>query len=279
MSKSFIIDKNKVILPSMGKPYDPEKVPLIDGQAVEVNEFLTDDQCEYLTLLETGNNYEIYRGLLNRVMKNPKLPNFDSLLMTDISVILYMTKIFSFGANYAFEYDCSSCATKNFKEMNLASLQIEYSDEREDYSTKYQIELPSGMKLDMHFLTLGDEKKIGDLTDSLKKKGRFRALDKIFIRRAAQVDAIDGKPAPFLMDKFNKLMKLSVADNEAMGKLLQGRDIGLIMDQLRTKCEACGHIEPIDLGLGPDFFRPAAKRSDFDGAANEISDVREYTVI
>ena len=272
------VSGNMIELPSQGKPYDLDAVPLIQGTSVRAKLFLTENQRDFRAVLGSKDIYKAYRLLLDQLMVEPRC-NPDPLLLTDVLAILYLVKIFSWGALTKYEYTCR-CGQSNSHELDMSSLMVTYAEEIPNYSAAgIELEL-TDHKITYHLPTLGDEKKVSNYINHLRKTDRLKGegVDEQYIRMAQMIDSIDGDEKLSLQAKFNHVMKWRIEDQEYFNEDSAKRDTGIVLDQVDTTCTNCGALNVINLGITPDFFRPGIRRSGADRKENKVDDVQELHV-
>ena|ERR1019366_4495424 len=250
---------NVFLLPSEGKPYDPAKFNLINGDSVKVRPMTVGDQ-RYLSGTG-GDAYQIYFSMIDRLFVEPKMTNLiDDLLLDDINAMLFIIRIVSFGDEFGLEFSCDTCGHHNKHSLKLSELDFVYASEIEDFDADVvEIEV-GGKKLTMHRNRMRDEKIITKQMKNLAKiPGLIQdeGMDRLYVRYAQLIDLIDGEKPPFFKDKMAFIDNLSIQDLEDLAEAVNKQSIG-VMPNVKVDCSAgsCGVENEVRVAVSPGFFRP-----------------------
>lgn len=190
---SFNSPTETIELPSKGLLY-PEGHPLSSGE-IEIK-YMTAKEEDILT----NQNYIANGTVLDKLLKSLIVTkfNYEELLIGDKNAIMIAARILGYGAEYKFTYngkeevtDLSKIDNKPFDESLITKGQNEFS-----------FKLPtSDNEITFKFLTHGDESKINQELEGLKKLGK-EGSPELTTRLKYMITSINGDRTTKLIREF-----------------------------------------------------------------------------
>lgn len=248
--KAQTFPTNIVLLPSNGLLYS-EDDPLSKG-FIEVKDVTTKEE-NILTTESYIKAGVVIDKFLQSIIISPKF-NYDNLLIGDKDQIILASRIYGYGANYAFEVTTPS-GKKQKVEINLEDIQPKEVDEtlfNRENLFNYSFENRKG-KFDLQFklLTIGDNRKI---EEKLKRKKAGAEDTQVTTRLEQMIVSVNGNSDPNLIRLFianDFLVRDSRAFRDYVAKLQPGPNMEVeIID------EETGDSFLASLTIGPNFFWP-----------------------
>jgi len=240
---SFNLPTETIELPSKGWLY-PEEHPLSSG-TIEIK-YMTAKEEDILT----NQNYIANGTVLDKLLKSLIVTkfNYDDLLIGDKNAIMIAARILGYGAEYKFTYngkeevaDLSKLENKPLDESLITKGQNEFS-----------FKLPaSDNEITFKFLTHGDESKINQELEGLKKLGK-EGSPELTTRLKYMITSINGDRTSKLIREFVDeafLARDARAFREYINKIQPDVDL-TFFPQSKTKS--------ISLPIGINFFWPDA---------------------
>jgi len=234
-----------VELPSKGLLY-PEGHPLAEGKI----------EMKYMTAREedilTNQNYIRQGIVIDKLLQSMIITkvNYDDLLVADKDAIMIAARVLGYGKDYSFEFNGETVTVdlSLLKEKEFDTSLIQSKNE-------FSFTLPhSGNEITFKLLTHGDEKKIDQELEGLKKidpKGSFE----LSTRLKFMITSINGNREPKTIREFVDnvfLARDAKAFREYVGKTTPGLDLKFsYTDENGAEKEAA-------LPIGLNFFWPDA---------------------
>jgi len=240
---SFNLPTETIELPSKGWLY-PEGHPLSSG-TIEIK-YMTAKEEDILT----NQNYIVNGTVLDKLLKSLIITkvNYDDIVIGDKNAIMIAARILGYGAEYKFTYngkeevaDLSKLENKPLDESLITKGQNEFS-----------FKLPaSDNEITFKFLTHGDESKINQELEGLKKLGK-EGSPELTTRLKYMITSINGDRTSKLIREFVDeafLARDARAFREYINKIQPDVDL-TFFPQSKTKS--------ISLPIGINFFWPDA---------------------
>ena len=241
---SFTLPTEMVDLPSKGLLY-PESNPLSSGQ-VEIK-YMTAKEEDILT----NQNYISNGTVLDRLLKSLIVTNinYNDLLIGDKNAIMIAARILGYGGEYTFNY--------NSKEETVDLTSIENKPLDESLYTKglneFNFTLPtSGNEISFKMLTHGDEVKINQELEGLKKINRDNSPE-LTTRLKYMITSVNGDSESKTIREFVDqafLARDARAFREFITKIQPDVDLTFFPS---------GNTKSISLPIGVNFFWPDVK--------------------
>ena len=241
---SFTLPTEMVDLPSKGLLY-PESNPLSSGQ-VEIK-YMTAKEEDILT----NQNYISNGTVLDRLLKSLIVTNinYNDLLIGDKNAIMIAARILGYGGEYTFNY--------NGKEETVDLTSIENKPLDESLYTKglneFNFTLPtSGNEISFKMLTHGDEVKINQELEGLKKINRDNSPE-LTTRLKYMITSVNGDSESKTIREFVDqafLARDARAFREFITKIQPDVDLTFFPS---------GNTKSISLPIGVNFFWPDVK--------------------
>ena len=238
---SFKLPTETIELPSKGLLY-PEGHPLSNG-TIEIK-YMTAKEEDILT----NQNYIANGTVLDKLLKSLIITkfNYEDLLIGDKNAIMIAARILGYGAEYKFTYngkeevvDLSEINNKPFDESLITKGQNEFS-----------FKLPtSDNEITFKFLTHGDESKINQELEGLKKLGK-EGSPELTTRLKYIITSINGDRTTKLIREFIDeafLARDARAFREYIGKVQPDVDLTFFPSS---------STKSINLPIGINFFWP-----------------------
>ena len=238
---SFKLPTETIELPSKGLLY-PEGHPLSNG-TIEIK-YMTAKEEDILT----NQNYIANGTVLDKLLKSLIITkfNYEDLLIGDKNAIMIAARILGYGAEYKFTYngkeevvDLSEINNKPFDESLITKGQNEFS-----------FKLPtSDNEITFKFLTHGDESKINQELEGLKKLGK-EGSPELTTRLKYMITSINGDRTTKLIREFIDeafLARDARAFREYIGKVQPDVDLTFFPSS---------STKSINLPIGINFFWP-----------------------
>lgn len=181
-------------------------------------------------------------------------PNWSRVLVADRFYVLLQIRQTTYPDEpYSFRTTCAddNCAEPFIWDIDLDDLPVkmlpEESLEKLRNNDPFIAEV-AGYKIQFRLTTGADEKKGAKFLKGLQQ----RIVDVLNLRIVA-VEGVEGK------DKRKWLDDLELRDHRDMLDAFDEHDGG-IETEIEVECPSCGHIFPIDLPFGREFFLPRRRR-------------------
>jgi hypothetical protein len=238
---SFNLPTETIELPSKGLLY-PEGHPLSNG-TVEIK-YMTAKEEDILT----NQNYIQNGTVLDKLLKSLIITkfNYEELLIGDKNAIMIAARILGYGAEYKFMYngkeevsDLSKIDNKPFDESLITK-----------GTNEFPFKLPSSDNdITFKFLTHGDESKINQELEGLKKLGK-EGSPELTTRLKYMITSINGDRTTKLIREFIDeafLARDARAFREYIGKVQPDVDLTFFPES---------STKSINLPIGISFFWP-----------------------
>ena len=229
---------NSELLPSKGKYYSG---PLF------IKKLSTIDIKNLNTM-----NEETANAILNGVLANciTGVP-FNNLLQADKIWLIFYLRSFTYN-DYpvAIKYECPDCKRHAVFEAKINDFDVKYYNE--DFNSI--IDLPSGIKLEVQYPTLGHEQK----ANQLKRNDQLiEAVDPELIDVACYIKAVDGQNVS-LMQAYDLLKNMEAMDFVMFSNYMIDNSIGL-NPVMKIPCKCGAEVEK-RVQFTADFFMPKFKK-------------------
>lgn len=252
----FELPTETLPLPSRGIVYHRESA-LYMKETVDIKAMTTreEDILTNKSLLKKGTVVtELIKSCLTDKSIDPR-----DLLVGDRNALTVAIRITGYGAEYPAEIECPACSTKSKFEFDLSALPLRRLelDPLEEGRNIFEFVLPYTKKaVRFKFLTGRDEEELVSITEKQKKMGVFSETN-ISTSLFHSVVSIEGISERAKISQFVKSMP--ARDSLALRNFIKDNEPGIIMDQ-EFSCNACGHLEEVNVPLGVTFLWPSAGR-------------------
>ena len=230
-------------LPSKGIVY-PESNPLSSGKI----------EMKYMTAFHedilTNQNYIKQNIVLDKLLQSLIVSkiNYNDLLLGDKNALLVAARILGYGKDYTFKYN-----NQEFT-IDLSKLEPKLIDVPTKGKNEFKFTLPkSGVDITFKLLTIGDEQKINQELEGLKKINKNNVPElstRLKYMITAVGDKTDAKEIRNFIDNHFLAMDTR-AFREYIKKINPNID-------LTFTYEEDGLVEKVDIPIGVDFFWPDA---------------------
>lgn len=230
---------NSELLPSKGKYYS---APLFIKKLTAI------DIKNLNTMTEENAN-----AILNSVISNCVSGiNFNDLLQGDKLWLIFYLRAFTYN-DYpvSIKYECPECKRQSIFEAKLSDFNVKSL--KEDFNN--QIELSSGMKVEVQYPTLGHESKANQLK---RNDQMIEAVDPELIDIACYLKAVDGRKLTMLQ-AYETLKNMDAMDFVEFSNYMIDNAIGLD-PIIKIPCN-CGNIVEKRVTFTPDFFMPKFRKN------------------
>lgn len=251
--RGFSIPTDLVPLPSKGLVY-PQTSSLHGASEVEYRQMTAQDE-DILTsraLIRTGKAMDM---VLENCLSDKSI-KADDLLAGDKSAITIALRVSSYGSEYNIPVVCPSCLeeTKEYRfdlsKLEMVTLDLAPVKNGENY---FIYTTPSGIEIGFKFLTSGDQRKISDEQETMKKKIGAVADKNITTRYKHQIVTVNGDGDSRTINEFSD--KMLANDSRLFRKFIDDNEPDVKMEQM-FECQYCGEKSLIDLPITPQFFWP-----------------------
>jgi hypothetical protein len=242
-----------VELPSKGVLY-PEGSILSEGK-VEMK-YMTAKEEDILTsqnLIKSG--VVIDKLLQSMIVSNIRL---NDLAIGDKNSLMVAARILGYGKEYPIEVTCPKCEEKTKLTVNLTKLPIKEVDTTTMVAPNvFEFTLPqTGRKITFKILTTGDDKRIDNELDSLKKSIKKDGIDRELTTRLKHlILSVDGNTDKSFIAHFvdNELFAIdSRALRTEITKVSPNQEF-----TIEFECDHCAHIEEgMKFNIDTNFFWP-----------------------
>lgn len=250
------IPQELVPLPSCGKVY-PVESSLHNVDAVEIRA-MTAREEDILTsraLLKKGT---VISELIKSCLVDKTIP-VNHLLSGDRNALMVSIRITGYGPEYNAEVECPECGIKSPHAFDLGSLPIKRLEIEPvaPGQNLFEFVLPYSKKtVRFRFLNGKDEEEISVTGEKQKKLG-LSTESNITTTLLYSIVSIDGIEDRSKISNFVKMMP--ARDSLALREFIRENEPGIEMRQ-ETACNACGHVEEVNMPLGVTFLWPQARR-------------------
>ena len=164
-------------------------------------------------------------------------------------------RITGYGPEYNIEISCPGCNEDSKAEFDLTQLNMNMLDTNPvgEGLNRFEFVMPSGVNVHFKLLTSGEERKISDEQDRVKKMTNSPIDHNVTTRLQHQIISVDGNEDKTYIHNFINVM--NVRDSRAFRKYFDSIEPDVIMKQPFT-CSLCGHREEVDIPVTVDFFWP-----------------------
>lgn len=239
-----------VDLPSRGLLY-PEGHPLREKETIEIK-YMTTKEEDILLNQSYAQNGVIIEKLIESVILDKRI-KAETLLNCDRSAIQIACRVNAYGENYEFEYECSSCSTKNNMAINLTELkhyEIDFDKIRNDGGII--INLPTTKaQIKAKILSGQDD---AEIQKRVKQKQKHNLPEELLIERYRQIFvSVNGEEDPMFITSFIKNMPLrdSKFFMKEYSKFIPGVDF-----TFEAECSKCNSVNKGGVPIGINFFYP-----------------------
>jgi len=245
MSSEFKFPTEVVDLPSKGLLY-PEDHPLASGQ-VEIK-YMTAKEEDILT----NQNYLAKGIVVDKLLQSMVVTKFsyNDLLLGDKNAILVAARVLGYGKDYEFEYG----GEKHTVDLSLVGNKEVDESLFKDRTNEFEYELPAtGVKLTFKFLTHGDDLKITQELEGLRKIKKGETFD-ISTRMKHMITSVNGDTTDSTIRSF--------VDNAFLAR--DARDFRKYADSIQPDVDLRfypdgGPEGGVDIPIGITFLWPDAR--------------------
>lgn len=239
-----------VDLPSRGLLY-PEGHPLKDKETIEIK-YMTTKEEDILLNQSYAQSGVLIEKLIESVILDKRI-KAETLLNCDRSAIQIACRVNAYGENYEFEYECSSCSTKNNMVINLTELkhyEIDFDKIRNDGGII--INLPTTKSQIKAKILSGQDD--AEIQKRVKQKQKHNLPEELLIERYRQIFvSVNGEEDPMFITSFIKNMPLrdSKFFMKEYSKFIPGVDF-----TFEAECSKCNSVNKGGVPIGINFFYP-----------------------
>jgi len=239
-----------ITLPSKGLLY-AEDSPLKKGE-VEMK-YMTAREEDILTNVNYIKNGTVLDKLVQSLMVDKF--NFDDLLIGDKNAVLIASRILGYGANYEVKKNHPQTGQSEIVSIDLTSLNDKELDSSlvNEGKNEFEFQLPASKRtVTFKFLTHGDEKKITQELEGLKRLNRegFEGTTRL----KHTIIAVDGN---FDMKTVRDFVDKTLLARDARALRLHIKEISPDTELKVDLTYSDGYIEyGVPFPLGVDFFWP-----------------------
>ena len=171
----------------------------------------------------------------------------DDILLADKYYIIYWQRANTYvGDHFAIECECEDCHKK--EKVNFTVDQLEVKSIKDDCPFLNEIELPSGNKVELGYLRIGDEAKIAEALRMVP------GADPDVMNLSAVIKTINGEEKS-TKEKYDFLTTADMSDVLVITKLLTENELSIV-PSIKHVCTGCGRSAEIDISFQPNFFIP-----------------------
>jgi hypothetical protein len=253
--RQFNFPTEIVELPSKGLLY-PEGSVLAEGK-IEMK-YMTAKEEDILTsqnLIKQG--VVIDRLLQSMIVSNIRL---NDLVIGDKNGLMIAARILGYGKEYPVEVTCPKCGEKTKMNVDLTKLPIKEVDTTTMIAPNvFEFTLPqTNRKITYKILTAGDDKRIDNELESLKKSLKKDGIDRELTTRLKHlILSVDGNSDKSYISHFvdNELFAMdSRALRTEISKVSPNQEF-----EVEFECDHCAHIEEgMKFTIDTNFFWPRA---------------------
>lgn len=230
-------------LPSGGRLY-PEGTKIL-GRPLKVIEIkkissLTAESAEY-----------VINDILKRTIRGIDI---DKLYVADKLFLIFWLRANSYkDSSYVVNFVCNKCEKESSYHFNLNNLTVQYlSDE---YDATKDTTLPTGNKIKIKFLTIGDTNKVERFKEI--NRGALGEIDDELLSLAASISEINGQEKG-LLEKYNFVLNMSPEDFSYIISYIDKFGMG-VKPELNVTCSICGGAAQVVAGFSGSFMLPTYK--------------------
>jgi hypothetical protein len=230
-------------LPSKYKLY-PEGTK-IEGRPLKVLE------VKKISSINESNADFIINDVLRRTIKGIDI---DNLLVADkIFIILWLRSNTYRDSGYVVDFKCPRCEKESNYHFELDNLETKYL--ADSYDPNKILTMPSGNKISLKFLTIGDELYL----DRFKEMNSqvIGGIDAELLSLARMITSINGEEKS-LIEKYHYIVDMDPGDFSYIGSYIEKFGMG-IQPYMNIKCNDCGGTSPMGISFRSDFFVPSYK--------------------
>ena len=240
-------------LPSKGVLY-PEGHPLSEGK-IEMK-YMTAKEEDILTSQNLIKQGVVIDKLLQSMIVSPIKLN--DLVVGDKNGIMVAARILGYGKDYPIEVTCPACGEKTKMNVDLTKLPSKSVETNTMIAPNvFEFTLPqSKRKVTYKILTSGDDKRIENELDSLKKSLKKDGIDKELTTRLKHlILSVDGNTDKAYITHFvdNELFAM---DSRALRSEVTRVSPNQLFE-IEFECDHCAHIEEdMSFRIDTNFFWP-----------------------
>lgn len=246
LNNSFLDNSNYYSiegLPSRGLLY--KKGTQISGRPLKVLE------VKKLASLNEFNADFIVNDILRRTIRGIKIE--DILIADKLFIILWLRANTYRDSGYVVDFTCTKCQQESQYHFELDNLEVKNLSE--SYNPNKEITLASGQKVQVKFLTIGDELKINRFKEiNVKAVGE---IDNELLNIAAMLENVNNQEMS-LMEKYYWITNMDPGDFSYLASYIEECGMG-IKPYISVKCSNCGGTGPVGISFRGDFFLPKYK--------------------
>lgn len=208
-------------------------------------------EVKKLSSLMEGNADYIVNDILRRTIRGI---NVEDILVADkLFLILWLRANTYRDSGYVVDFTCSKCDQDSQYHFDLNNLDVqELSDE---YIPDNEITLKSGNRVNIRFLTIGDELKRSRFKEmNLKSVGE---IDDDLLNISMMLTDLNN-PNMSMIEKYYWVMNMEPGDFTYIASYIQKYGMG-IKPYVNVKCDNCGGTGPVGISFRSDFFLPNYK--------------------
>lgn len=249
---AYKIPDEFIALPSGGIVYAPES-PLYKKEGVYLRSMTVQDE-DILNSRAYAKKGITITKLLESCITDPGI-DVKQMISADRNSLLVALRVISYGAEYSADVKCEFCGYTNRDfEFNLAQLPFKRLQLNPivEGSNQFELELPSGRKAVLRFLTGQQEEEILQIAERSQKKNLGDA-NLVSTRLKYSIVSIDGEKDRIKLDRV--IRQMPVRDSASIHKFFEKHEPGIDM-KVEFACQDCGEEARILMPLSAQFFRP-----------------------
>lgn len=237
-----------VVLPSRGLLYGG-KMP--DGVA-EIRKMTVGEE---IILQSTVGGVALVSALIQACVKLPNGMAHGDLLIGDRLALLIALRVFTFGPQYAYSYNCQACGALTKAECHLGT-DITEAPLTPGLVEPVDVRLEdAGVTASLRFLRGRDEDQVARVAKRTAMASNDVGDTSMITRMALQLVKIDGQDVPDLQARERFVRELTMPDGLAFRSALDDKEPRVNIG-LTPECKACGSVNQLSLPFSLDFFRP-----------------------
>lgn len=208
-------------------------------------------EVKKLTSLMEGNADFIVNDILRRTLRGIRVE--DILVADKLFLILWLRANTYRESGYVVDFTCTKCEQESQYHFELDNLEVQKLSP--EYDPNKTITLMSGAKVNLRFLTIGDELKINRFKEMNAKA--IGEIDPELLNIANMLTNVS-RPEMSMMEKYYWVTNMNPGDFSYIASYIEKFGMG-IKPYVNVKCSNCGGTGPVGISFRGDFFLPSYK--------------------
>jgi len=230
-------------LPSKGRLY-PEGTKII-GRPLKVIE------VKKLASITDGTANSVINDIIRRAVRGIDV---DDLLMADrLFIVMWLRANTYRDSAYVVQFDCPQCNKASQFHFQVDDLDVKYLSD--SYDPSMEVPLPSGSRVTIRFLTVGDTEK--NERFKVMNIDLLKEIDDELLNLASMLNTIDGERTSML-EKYNFVLGMDPDDFAFLATYIDENGMGL-KPVMNVTCTDCRRITPVGITFRSEFFLPTYK--------------------